>query len=76
MHSTHYAGADVTIKIGPNEPWKKVYGPVFAYVNSLSDGRDPLSLWKDAKKQVFFHRFFLKLLQEKSRITRFTATSH
>ncbi|XP_061967377.1 uncharacterized protein LOC133691065 isoform X3 [Populus nigra] len=52
MHSTHYAGADVTIKIGPNEPWKKVYGPVFAYVNSLSDGKDPLSLWKDAKKQM------------------------
>ena len=52
MHSTHYAGADVTIKIGPNEPWKKVYGPVFAYLNSLSDGRDPLSLWEDAKKQV------------------------
>ncbi|KAJ6685718.1 hypothetical protein OIU79_015690 [Salix purpurea] len=52
MHSTHYAGANITMKIGPNEPWKKVYGPAFAYLNSLSDGGDPLSLWDDAKKQM------------------------
>ncbi|KAJ6405033.1 hypothetical protein OIU84_013082 [Salix udensis] len=52
MHSTHYAGANITMKIGPDEPWKKVYGPAFAYLNSLSDGGDPLSLWDDAKKQM------------------------
>ncbi|CAK7347292.1 unnamed protein product [Dovyalis caffra] len=51
-HSTHYAGADIIIKFGLNEPWKKVYGPVFIYLNSLSDGGSPLSLWEDAKKQM------------------------
>ncbi|XP_015579796.1 rhamnogalacturonate lyase isoform X2 [Ricinus communis] len=52
FHSTHYAGADMIINFGPNEPWKKVYGPVFVYLNSLSTEGDPLSLWEDAKKQM------------------------
>lgn len=43
------------MKFGQNETWKKVYGPVFTYVNSLSDEEgDPLQLlWEDAKDQVY-----------------------
>ncbi|KAJ9187004.1 hypothetical protein P3X46_002504 [Hevea brasiliensis] len=52
FHSTHYVGADMIAKFGANEPWKKVFGPVFVYLNSLSDHGDPLSLWQDAKKQM------------------------
>lgn len=42
------------MSFGQNETWKKVYGPVFTYVNSLSDEEsDPLQLlWEDAKDQV------------------------
>ncbi|PON85719.1 Rhamnogalacturonate lyase [Trema orientale] len=55
FHSTHYSGEDLILKFGENEPWKKVYGPIFMYLNSLSDQGegDPLiQLWKDAKKQM------------------------
>lgn len=55
--STHYSGINLTMRFGPNEPWKKVYGPVFVYVNSMSDGEDPRSLWMDAKEQVFMNTF-------------------
>lgn len=53
FHSVHYSGEDLILKFGPNEPWKKVFGPVFIYLNSLTDGDDPLLLWEDAKQQVF-----------------------
>ncbi|KAG8654877.1 rhamnogalacturonate lyase isoform X2 [Manihot esculenta] len=52
LHSTHYLGADMIAKFVANEPWKKVYGPVFVYLNSLLDHGDPLSLWQDAQKQM------------------------
>ncbi|XP_050266718.1 probable rhamnogalacturonate lyase B [Quercus robur] len=52
FHSTHYAGEDLIMKFGPNEPWKKVYGPVFMYLNSLTNEEGPNSLWEDAKKQM------------------------
>lgn len=52
FHSTHYAGADMIIKFDPNEQWKKVYGPIFFYLNSLEGKGDPLSLWEDAQKQA------------------------
>ncbi|XVF36558.1 hypothetical protein REPUB_Repub19eG0067900 [Reevesia pubescens] len=53
MHSVHYSGEDLLLKFGTNEPWKKVFGPIFIYLNSLSDdGGDPLSLWEDAKEQM------------------------
>lgn len=38
--------------IGQDEPWKKVFGPVFIYLNSAADGDDPLWLWEDAKIKV------------------------
>lgn len=43
----------MVLKFGPNEPWKKVFGPVFFYLNGLPDGDDPLiPLWENAKQQV------------------------
>ncbi|XP_057490248.1 probable rhamnogalacturonate lyase B isoform X2 [Actinidia eriantha] len=42
--------------VGPTclagEAWKKVFGPVFIYLNSVMDGDDPLTLWEDAKNQM------------------------
>ncbi|XP_014500308.1 probable rhamnogalacturonate lyase B [Vigna radiata var. radiata] len=52
FHSTHYSGADLIMKFGPDEPWKKVYGPIFLYLNSLSNGVSPIKLWEDAKQQM------------------------
>ena len=51
--SAHYAGEDIVLKLQPNEPWKKVFGPTFVYLNNLLDHEDPLAhLWEDAKFQV------------------------
>ncbi|KAK8505130.1 hypothetical protein V6N13_025996 [Hibiscus sabdariffa] len=53
MHSVHYSGEELLLKFGTNEPWKKVFGPIFIYLNSLSDPEDdPRSLWEDAKEQM------------------------
>lgn len=50
--SGHYTGDDLTPKIGQGEPWKKVFGPVFIYLNHAMPGYDPLMLWEDAKRQM------------------------
>ncbi|XP_058081210.1 uncharacterized protein LOC131229307 isoform X1 [Magnolia sinica] len=50
--SGHYSGEDLMPKFTKGEPWKKVFGPVFMYVNSGLAGTDPLALWKDAKLQM------------------------
>lgn len=51
--STHYGGEDLVIKFGAGEPWKKVFGPVFIYMNSTSDNTNVASLlWDDAKEQM------------------------
>lgn len=34
------------------EPWKKVYGPVFIYLNSTANRDESLFLWDDAKIKV------------------------
>ncbi|KAI5403055.1 probable rhamnogalacturonate lyase B isoform X2 [Lathyrus oleraceus] len=52
FHSTHYSGADLIMKFGVNEAWKKVFGPIFIYLNSNSDGFSPINLWEDAKHQM------------------------
>lgn len=39
----------MTLKEG--EAWKKVFGPVFFYLNSDSSNNHP-TLWEDAKRQV------------------------
>ncbi|XP_030480574.2 rhamnogalacturonate lyase B isoform X2 [Cannabis sativa] len=53
FHSTHYSGEDLIMKFGEKEGWKKVYGPIFIYLNSLSDNlANPFTqLWEDAKQQ-------------------------
>ncbi|KAK9930032.1 hypothetical protein M0R45_027091 [Rubus argutus] len=50
--SAHYSGEDLVLKLKQNEPWKKVFGPVFIYLNSASDAKDSSPLWEDAKKQM------------------------
>ncbi|PHT62507.1 hypothetical protein T459_33628 [Capsicum annuum] len=34
--STHYAGEILTLRFRNGEPWKKVFGPIFVYLNSIS----------------------------------------
>nr|XP_009801905.1 PREDICTED: probable rhamnogalacturonate lyase B [Nicotiana sylvestris] len=51
--STHYAGEDLAIKFQQGEPWKKVIGPVFVYLNSDGSAKgNPSILWDDAKKRM------------------------
>ncbi|KAF7128905.1 hypothetical protein RHSIM_Rhsim10G0175400 [Rhododendron simsii] len=50
--STHYAGESLAIKLRSGEPWKKVFGPVFVYLNSASPDEDVQTLWEDAKEQM------------------------
>lgn len=56
--SAHYSGEDLVLKLKPDEPWKKVFGPVFIYLNSAESdgpGTDPpiQQLWDDAQTQVY-----------------------
>lgn len=58
--SAHYTGEDLVPKFSEGEAWKKVFGPVFVYLNSSTDDdNDPLWLWQDAKSQVIL--FYLVL---------------
>ncbi|WCJ32020.1 Rhamnogalacturonate lyase family protein [Euphorbia peplus] len=50
--STHYAGKDVNTAYRNGEAWKKVLGPAFVYLNSISPAAEPLSPWLDAKAQM------------------------
>ncbi|XP_060970355.1 rhamnogalacturonate lyase B-like [Cannabis sativa] len=50
--SAHYAGKDIAMTFEEGEPWKKVYGPVSIYLNSISTDEDPLSLWDNAKQKM------------------------
>lgn len=53
------------------EPWKKVYGPVFIYLNSTAARDDSLFLWDDAKIKVRGKQLrisFLSILIEKNRL--------
>ncbi|KAF7129981.1 hypothetical protein RHSIM_Rhsim10G0175600 [Rhododendron simsii] len=50
--STHYAGINLGMKFRNGELWKKVFGPVFVYLNSASNN-DRSSLWHDAKSQGY-----------------------
>ncbi|XP_071914289.1 uncharacterized protein [Coffea arabica] len=52
FHTNHYAGEDMRQQFRDGEPWKKVYGPVFVYLNSVPESGDPDSLWEDAKQQM------------------------
>lgn len=51
--STHYTGLDLNVQYRNGEPWKKVFGPAFVYLNQVSPGDDTHALWEDAKEQVY-----------------------
>ncbi|KAI4984040.1 hypothetical protein ZWY2020_040893 [Hordeum vulgare] len=44
FHGTHYVGDDIVARIGDDEKWKKVMGPVFVCLNSNSKNGDPRAL--------------------------------
>ncbi|XP_019177210.1 PREDICTED: rhamnogalacturonate lyase B-like isoform X2 [Ipomoea nil] len=49
----HYAGRGLDITFQNGEPWKKVFGPEFVYLNSDSSAEnDPSLLWNDAWKRM------------------------
>lgn len=50
--SCHYAGKDMNTAYRNGEPWKKVFGPFYVYLNSVATKGDTKSLWDDAKKQL------------------------
>ncbi|KAF5740132.1 rhamnogalacturonate lyase B-like isoform X1 [Tripterygium wilfordii] len=50
--SQHYVGDALEVKVIANEPWKKVYGPVFIYLNSALTRDAKSQLWQDAKRQM------------------------
>lgn len=50
--STHYAGPEVIMAFKEGEAYKKVFGPVFVYLNSASRNVKSKSLWSDAVQQV------------------------
>ncbi|VFQ99017.1 unnamed protein product [Cuscuta campestris] len=49
---SHYAGDELTPKFQQGEAWKKVFGPIFIYLNSAMRAEDALTLWGDAKRQM------------------------
>ncbi|XP_010249437.1 PREDICTED: uncharacterized protein LOC104591982 [Nelumbo nucifera] len=50
--SCHYMGTDILPMFRNGEPWKKVFGPIFIYLNSGPEGTKANSLWEDAKAQM------------------------
>lgn len=52
FHSAHYAGIELCPKFEEGEPWQKVFGPVFIYLNAAPIGMPTFTLWQDAKQQV------------------------
>lgn len=51
--STHYAGKQVEIEFQQGEAYKKVFGPIFVYLNSAPSNNQFKSLWSDAKQKVY-----------------------
>ncbi|KAL6207132.1 hypothetical protein ACLB2K_024377 [Fragaria x ananassa] len=54
FQGTHYLGLDMVAQFEEGETWKKVFGPVFIYLNSIPDATKAHKLWTDAKKQRLF----------------------
>ncbi|XP_027077179.2 uncharacterized protein [Coffea arabica] len=51
--STHYAGDELALQFASGETWKKVFGPVFVYLNSdVKAKENPSLLWQDAKQRM------------------------
>jgi rhamnogalacturonan endolyase len=52
FHSAHYAGIELCPAFAAGEAWQKVFGPVYIYLNSASQGTPYYALWQDAEAQV------------------------
>ncbi|KAI5079956.1 hypothetical protein GOP47_0005435 [Adiantum capillus-veneris] len=52
FHSAHFAGDALCSKFRQGEAWKKVFGPVYIYLNSCLKGAHFSRLWHDAKQQM------------------------
>ncbi|KAJ8769308.1 hypothetical protein K2173_002512 [Erythroxylum novogranatense] len=52
MTSNHYAGTYMDDRFQEGEAWKKVFGPIFIYLNSMSPHDDYKTFWDDAKSQT------------------------
>ncbi|XP_065874800.1 probable rhamnogalacturonate lyase B [Euphorbia lathyris] len=50
--STHYSGMDMDTEYRNGEPWKKVFGPNFIYLNSVPSNDEYIPFWHDAKQQA------------------------
>jgi len=50
--STHYGGKKVIMDFAKGEAYKKVFGPIFVYLNSFPIKTPFKSLWSDAVQQV------------------------
>ena len=55
--STHYTGMGLHTKYRNGEAWKKVFGPVFVYLNNVPSEKADRTLWDDAKKQANYIHF-------------------
>ncbi|KAL6560102.1 hypothetical protein OROHE_006340 [Orobanche hederae] len=49
--SGHYASPTFGVRLRNGEHWKKVFGPVFMYLNADSSNNSS-TIWEDAKKQM------------------------
>ncbi|KAG0559235.1 hypothetical protein KC19_10G089400 [Ceratodon purpureus] len=52
FHSAHYAGFELCPGFEEGEAWKKVFGPVFIYLNSAPTGTPYPTLWQNAQAQA------------------------
>lgn len=52
FHSAHYAGIELCPQFRNGEAWRKVFGPVFIYLNSKPGGTDVRALWDDAEQRM------------------------
>ncbi|KAL6560847.1 hypothetical protein OROHE_006024 [Orobanche hederae] len=51
--STHYAGEEIALKFQIGDYWKKVFGPVYVYLNSdISAKTNSSILWEEAKRKM------------------------
>lgn len=61
------------MKFKEGEAWKKVFGPVFIYLNSFPKEVDPRFLWPQAKNQVchIIYRYSYAYVRTKELSSRF-----
>ncbi|BBN12848.1 rhamnogalacturonan endolyase [Marchantia polymorpha subsp. ruderalis] len=52
FHSAHFAGIELCPQFRDGESWKKVFGPVYVYLNKKAAGTAVRALWDDAKAEL------------------------